>query len=34
MLAADPEATPSDSFALATAAADLAELVKLGRLRG
>ena len=30
VLAADPEATPSDSFALATAAADLAELVKLG----
>ena len=30
VLAADPEVTPSDSFALATAAADLAELVKLG----
>ena len=30
VLAADPEAAPSDSFALATAAADLAELVKLG----
>ena len=30
VLAADPGATPSDSFALATAAADLAELVKLG----
>jgi Ca-activated chloride channel family protein len=30
VLAADTEATPSDSFALATAAADLAELVKVG----
>jgi len=30
VLAADPEAAPSDSLALATAAADLAELVKLG----
>jgi Ca-activated chloride channel family protein len=30
ILAADPAAMPSDSFALATAAADLAELVKLG----
>ena len=28
VLAADPETTPSDDFALATAAADLAELVK------
>ena len=34
MLAADPEVTPSDSFALATAAADLAELVKLGGYAG
>ena len=32
VLAADPETTPSDDFALATAAADLAELVKLGDL--
>jgi Ca-activated chloride channel family protein len=30
VLAADPVATSSDAFALATAAADLAELVKLG----
>jgi Ca-activated chloride channel family protein len=34
VLAADPKATPSDSFALATAAADLAELVKLGGYDG
>ena len=34
VLAADPEVTPSDSFALATAAADLAELVKLGGYAG
>jgi Ca-activated chloride channel homolog len=30
IMAADPAVVPSDSFALATAAADLAELVKLG----